>query len=102
MLNASAHSSHCYRSGINLYFTFAAKVDDASQMAAVYDDCWKRVIEATVDGGGGISHHHGIGRIRRRWMYAELGKAGVDLLRKLKNAVDPHNIMNPEVLIPHA
>lgn len=100
ILNASAHSSHCYRSGINLYFTFAAKPNDPENMAEVYFDCWRRIMEATVDEGGGISHHHGIGRIRRRWMPNEVGKAGVELLKSLKMVLDPDNIMNPGVLIP--
>ena len=102
ILAASAHSSHAYRSGVNLYFTFAAKVKAASEMEKIYRDCWRRVLQATVDGGGGISHHHGIGRIRREWMPAEIGKTGVHLLQTLKHAFDPDNIMNPEVLIPHA
>jgi len=96
---ASAHSSHCYRSGLNLYFTFAALPADASQMADVYRDCWRRVIETTNKGGGGISHHHGIGRIRREWMSAEIGDTGVKLLKSLKNTLDPQGLMNPGVLI---
>jgi len=98
--NASAHSSHCYRSGINLYFTFAAIPNDPADMAAAYQDCWRRVIEATLAGGGGISHHHGIGRIRRPWLAEELGQAGVKLLRDIKKTVDPTGMMNPGVLIP--
>ncbi|MCP4753378.1 MAG: FAD-binding oxidoreductase [Proteobacteria bacterium] len=97
---ASAHSSHCYRSGINLYFTFAAIPSDKEMMADVYHDCWRRVIDAVVDGGGGISHHHGIGRIRRDRMPDEIGTTGVRLLQTLKKAMDPENILNPEVLIP--
>ncbi len=102
ILTASAHSSHAYRSGINLYFTFAVKAKETSGMERIYRDCWRRVLQATIDGGGGISHHHGIGRIRRDWMAAEIGKTGVSLLQNLKHALDPDNIMNPEVLIPHA
>lgn len=102
MLNASAHSSHCYRSGINLYFTFAALANDPSKMDAMYHDCWRRVMEATIKGGGGISHHHGIGRVRRDYLPAEIGESGVNLLRNLKKTLDPNNILNPEVLIPHA
>lgn len=101
MLSATAHSSHCYRSGINLYFTFAALASDPSKMDAMYYDCWRRVMEATIEGGGGISHHHGIGRIRRDYMTAEIGESGVNLLRNLKKTLDPNNILNPEVLIPH-
>ncbi|MEE8399776.1 MAG: FAD-binding oxidoreductase [Desulfobacterales bacterium] len=100
MLAASAHSSHCYRSGINLYFTFAAKAEDPLDMEPVYYDCWDRVLRAVIDGGGGISHHHGIGRVRRGYMAAEIGESGVNLLRALKRALDPNNILNPEVLIP--
>ncbi len=96
---ASAHSSHCYRSGLNLYFTFAVLPSNSSQMADVYKDCWRRVIEATYKGGGGISHHHGIGRNRRDWMPAEVGETGVNLLKTLKAALDPQGIMNPGVLI---
>jgi len=101
MLGASAHSSHCYRSGINLYFTFAALASDPLNMEAMYYDCWRRVMEATIEGGGGISHHHGIGRVRRNYMPAEIGESGVNLLRNLKQTLDPNNILNPEILIPH-
>lgn len=100
MLNASAHSSHCYRSGLNLYFTFAAMPSDPSAMKQVYLDCWNRVLEETVKGGGGISHHHGIGRIRKDWMNKELGETGVNMLRSIKQVLDPDNFMNPGVLIP--
>ncbi len=100
ILNASAHSSHCYRSGLNLYFTFAAMPADPQNMAAVYDDCWRRIMEATIKAGGGISHHHGIGRVRRQWMADEVGATGVALLKNLKKILDPDNIMNPGVLIP--
>ena len=100
ILNASAHSSHCYRSGLNLYFTFAALPADPQNMAAVYEDCWRRIMEATTQAGGGISHHHGIGRVRRQWMADEVGETGVALLKNLKKILDPDNIMNPGVLIP--
>lgn len=101
MLNASGHSSHCYRSGINIYFTFAALASDPAKMDKLYQDCWQRVMEETIKGGGGISHHHGIGRIRRDYISAEIGESGVNFLRSLKKVLDPNNILNPEVLIPH-
>ena len=60
ILVATAHSSHSYRSGTNLYFTFAARPAERSQMADVYRECWKRTMDAVLELGGGISHHHGI------------------------------------------
>jgi alkyldihydroxyacetonephosphate synthase len=100
ILTASAHSSHGYRSGLNLYFTFAARPPERSQMKSTYLECWRRVMRATVDGGGGIAHHHGIGRIRREWLRTELGDGGLSLLRTVKRALDPDNFMNPGALIP--
>lgn len=99
VLVASAHSSHVYRSGINLYFTFVARTE-ADQMERIYFECWKRVMEATAAYGGGVAHHHGSGRLRKNFIEHDLGATGIDLLRTLKAAVDPHGIMNPGNLLP--
>lgn len=99
ILVASAHSSHSYRSGTNLYFTFAARPSDPAQMGATYQECWRRTMEATLAAGGGIAHHHGIGRVRRAWLGREIGDTGLALLRTLKRALDPDGLLNPGVLI---
>lgn len=101
-LAGSAHSSHVYRSGLNLYFTFAVQTSGPQAMEAIYMDCWRRIMEATDRHGGSLSHHHGIGRVRRDWLTKELGETGVALLRTVKQALDPKGIMNPGVLLPDA
>ena len=99
ILAGSAHSSHVYRSGINLYFTFVARPERAEDMRATYLECWRVVLAATVDGGGGIAHHHGIGRVRRDWLPNEVGAEGITALRALKTALDPEGFMNPGALL---
>jgi alkyldihydroxyacetonephosphate synthase len=99
VVNASAHSSHAYRSGLNLYFSFAARPADAAAMAHRYDTCWQRIIETTAALGGGISHHHGIGRVRAPYLHHDLGEPGLAVLRRVKAALDPTGIFNPGVLI---
>ena len=99
---ASAHSSHVYRTGINLYFTFVARHEDSADMEATYLDCWRRVMEATARHGGGVAHHHGAGRLRKAFLVNDLGENGVSLLRRVKAAVDPQGLMNPGNLIPDA
>jgi alkyldihydroxyacetonephosphate synthase len=100
LLAATAHASHAYRSGANLYFSFAVKPADARQIPAVYAECWRRTMEATLAAGGGIAHHHGVGRVRRGWLAQELGSAGAALLLKLKDALDPDGLLNPGNLLP--
>ena len=101
-LAASAHSSHVYRSGLNLYFTFAIQPADPHEMEPAYFEAWNRILTATAEGGGSLSHHHGIGRVRRDWLPRELGAEGWSLLRRVKSAIDPDRIMNPGVLLPDA
>lgn len=52
--------------------------------------------------GGSISAEHGIGRSKLPWI--GLGRSAVDLatMRAIKDALDPHGLFNPGVLIPPA
>ncbi len=100
ILVASAHSSHSYRSGTNLYFTFVARPERRADMAETYRECWRRILTETRAVGGGIAHHHGIGRVRRDALREELGPEGVGLLRAIRNALDPDGLLNPGTLLP--
>jgi len=98
--NGSAHSSHAYRAGLNLYFSFAVQPKERAELRRAYHECWAAVMEACLEGGGTISHHHGIGRVRREWLARDLGPGGVAALTRLKRAFDPTGFMNPGVLLP--
>lgn len=100
LVSASAHTSHAYRSGANLYFTVAVTPASAEDYTAAYDACWSAAMNAATNLGAGLAHHHGIGRVRRDWMPAELGVGGMSLLRSIKEAIDPLGLMNPGVLMP--
>jgi alkyldihydroxyacetonephosphate synthase len=93
---ASAHQSHSYTDGACLYFTFAGRPDDGSVAAAetYYQAAWDAVMAATSAGGGTLSHHHGIGLNRGRYLPAHLGGAW-DVLTAVKSALDPHQVLNP-------
>jgi FAD/FMN-containing dehydrogenase len=45
--------------------------------------------------GGSISAEHGIGRLRRDDLGAYKPAIELELMRRIKTALDPHNIMNP-------
>jgi alkyldihydroxyacetonephosphate synthase len=94
----SGHVSHCYTQGANIYFTFVAAEGDPTAAISVYDAAWRTTIETTIELGGTIAHHHGIGRVRKEWLKRELGD-GAALLVALKRAFDPNGIMNPGVLV---
>lgn len=92
------HISHVYATGASLYFTVvtAQTGDPLGQWAAA-----KRAAnEAIVQAGGTISHHHGVGRDHREAYAAEIGDLGAEILRGIKERLDPAGILNPGVLIP--
>jgi len=97
MLVASAHSSHSYPSGTNLYVSFAVKPADFAEAERSYVDAWGAVMRTTLAHGGTIAHHHGVGRLRAPWLADELGTA-YPILQDLKRALDPKGLMNPGTL----
>ena len=48
---------------------------------------------------GSISAEHGIGRLKPEDLELYAGTAKLDMLRRIKSAIDPNNIMNPGALV---
>ena len=92
-LVASAHQSHAYPDGACLYFTFAGQ-PPAAEREAYYRAAWDAGTHAVLAHGGALSHHHGIGLNRARFVRAALGSA-FDVLAAVKAALDPHGVLNP-------
>jgi alkyldihydroxyacetonephosphate synthase len=92
-LVASAHLSHSYPDGACLYFTFAGQ-PEAEAREAFYQAAWDAGTRAALAGGGALSHHHGVGLNRARFVREALGEA-FDVLVAVKQALDPNGILNP-------
>ena len=94
------HLSHLYPSGSSLYFTFLISGTDDRDAAARYLAAWDQAVRSCAAVGGTITHHHGVGRLKAGYLAGELGETGVDVLARIKAALDPAGIMNPGVLLP--
>jgi alkyldihydroxyacetonephosphate synthase len=90
---ASAHQSHSYLDGACLYFTFAGIPGEAAP-EVFYRAAWDAGTRAVLAEGGALSHHHGIGLNRGRFVREALGEA-FDVLVAAKHALDPKGILNP-------
>lgn len=60
------------------------------------------VYAATRAVGGSISAEHGIGTYKQPYIGLTRSPAELDLMRVIKRALDPHNILNPGKVLPAA
>ena len=90
---ASAHQSHSYTDGACLYFTFAGG-PPPEEREAFYRAAWDAGTRAVLAEGGALSHHHGVGLNRARFVRDALGPA-FGVLEATKHALDPNGILNP-------
>ncbi|HET8592757.1 MAG TPA: FAD-binding oxidoreductase [Solirubrobacterales bacterium] len=95
------HVSHAYADGASLYFTFIARAKRGRKIEQ-WREAKSAACEAIVGAEGTITHHHAVGRDHAPYMAAEVGPLGVDILRAVKERLDPAGIMNPGKLIPAA
>ena len=50
--------------------------------------------------GGSFSAEHGIGQSKRHAMATNKSPVAMDVMRLVKNALDPHGLMNPGKVLP--
>jgi alkyldihydroxyacetonephosphate synthase len=88
------HCSHVYETGCALYFTFLVRAEDRE---AALLQTWGSALDAALAAGGTISHHHGIGQLKSRWLPGELD-GFAPYLGRIQAAFDPAGVMNPATL----
>jgi len=89
------HWSHAYLEGACQYMTFRLPPMSDDIAMNIHARLWEIINRLCLAHGGSISHHHGVGYFRSRWFAQDLGEGGMDVLRKIKKALDPNSILNP-------
>ena len=94
---ALCHFSHAYEQGCCAYFTFGGSAEKEEDARAAYNRAWEGAMTAALEMGATISHHHGTGQVRARWVADEMG-GWMHVWRALKEGIDPSAIMNPRAM----
>jgi alkyldihydroxyacetonephosphate synthase len=100
VIGLTGHTSHVYADGANLYFTFLAHPQSPDQAEALYREIWSTAMNAALRLGATVSHHHGVGRIRREWMARER-REELPWLLQIRKIFDPDGILNRGALWPN-
>ncbi|MBH0777403.1 FAD-binding protein [Nocardia sp. NEAU-351] len=53
------------------------------------------IMDLAIELGGTITGEHGVGRLKKAWLPDQLGPDVMALTRRIKDALDPHGILNP-------
>lgn len=72
---------------------------DPSEFLARWDEVNARVHDIVMAMGGAISAEHGIGQLKRVENMRFKAEVEIDLMRSLKKALDPNNLLNPGKVI---
>ena len=68
-------------------------------MAQRADQAFGEIMALAIRLGGTITGEHGVGRLKRPWLADQLGPDVVALSWRIKQALDPHGILNPGKVI---
>ncbi|GAB09522.1 putative FAD-linked oxidase [Gordonia araii NBRC 100433] len=72
-----------------------ADPDEARRAQVAFDE----IMGLAVEMGGTITGEHGVGRLKKSWLPAQLGEDVMDLTATIKSALDPQGLLNPGVLL---
>ncbi|KRX00983.1 FAD-linked oxidase-like, C-terminal [Pseudocohnilembus persalinus] len=97
----SSRVTQVYDTGaaVYIYFGFLYYGLDGIDPVKVYDQIEGAAREEIMKNGGCISHHHGVGKLRKRFMKDSVGEVGIEMLKAVKQKVDPKNTFGSGNLI---
>ena len=81
-----------YHTGVCIYFMLGMSVENVPNAEDLFGEIEHAIRRAIMDNGGSISHHHGVGKIRKDFLKDTLSDSSVELIKDLKKAHDPSNI----------
>ena len=83
----------------NFHLLFLIDPENEEEELKLYQSLNDRLIERALRMGGTCTGEHGIGSGKIKYMEAEHGDS-LDLMRQIKQAFDPDNLMNPGKMLP--
>jgi alkyldihydroxyacetonephosphate synthase len=81
-----------YETGATIYIYFGFSIGGLKDPLAVYEKIEEEARWAILKSGGSLSHHHGVGKLRKKFMPIVMKSCGLDMIKALKEKIDPSNI----------
>jgi D-lactate dehydrogenase (cytochrome) len=82
----------------NFHLTLLVDLADADEAARAQSLC-ERLVERAIAMDGTCTGEHGVGQGKMKYLKGELGAPALAAMRAIKQALDPHGIMNPGKIV---
>lgn len=80
----------------NLHYNVCAPQDNADEFFEKHEhDVYRVIFDQLQPYGGSISAEHGVGELKKAFMYDYKSPVALEVMQTIKKALDPNNIMNP-------
>jgi len=87
----TARVTQLYQTGVAVYFYFGFYHKGVERPAEVYAELEHAARDEILRSGGSLSHHHGVGKIRRDFLPRVMSSTSMAWAADVKRAVDPAN-----------
>ncbi len=88
----SPRITQLYHTGVCIYFTHGFSTKGVAHPEKVFGEIEHELRQTIIAAGGSISHHHGVGKLRKDFMVDTVSPTTVEVLKQVKAAHDPQNI----------
>ena len=81
-----------YHTGVCIYFMLGMSVKGVNNPEEKFSKIEHSLRGTIIQHGGSISHHHGVGKLRKDFIPDMLSKTSIQLIKEMKKVHDPSNI----------
>jgi alkyldihydroxyacetonephosphate synthase len=81
-----------YSTGVCVYFYFAYYFKGVADPSGIYLEIEEAARDEILKSGGSLSHHHGVGKLRSKFLPRIMSAPTLEWIASFKRAVDPTNI----------
>ena len=75
-----------------MYNTIAMSFKGVEKPEEVFGDIEHELRKTIIENGGSISHHHGVGKLRKDFITDMISEGSVQLVKDMKTSQDPTNV----------
>jgi alkyldihydroxyacetonephosphate synthase len=88
----TARATQIYRTGVCIYFYFGFYYKGISNPHEIFLELEAAARDEILKSGGSLSHHHGVGKLRRAYLPRIMSETALEWKRQLKKSLDPTNV----------